>query len=256
MRSGVACNDVERLEFFRAWAVRAKNLREIGASAGRDAGTTLALSRGMVVEPGAACRFVVLTGGPGAGKTAVLETVKREFSANVTILPESAGILYGGGFPRRSAGPARRAAQRCIYHVQRELERLVVEEGQSSVVLCDRGTLDGLAYWPGTADELWHDVGTTQAAELARYSTVIHLRTPEEGYNNANPMRIETVAEARRIDELIERAWTGHPRRFFVESTRDFMDKMVRAIALVRAELTGGPPLGETLPREGSALRA
>ena len=183
------------------------------------------------------CRFVVLTGGPGSGKTADLETVRRNFCEHVAVLPEAAGIVYRGGFPRMPIGPARRAAQRCIYHVERELERLVTEEGQAAVALCDRGTIDGLAYWPGLPEEYWADLGTTREAELARYGAVIHLRTPEDQYNQENRLRIESVAEARRIDPRIEAAWAGHPRRVFVESTDDFLEKVARALVLIRAEL-------------------
>lgn len=45
-------------------------------------------------------RRVVPTGSPGAGKTAVLELIRHEFCSHVKILPESAGIVFGGGFPR------------------------------------------------------------------------------------------------------------------------------------------------------------
>lgn len=79
---------------------------------------------------------VVLTGGPGAGKTAVLELVRQHFCEHVHVLPESAGI-----------------------------------------VLCDRGTADGAAYWPGP-DDLWSAVGTSLEDQLRRYDAVIHLRTP------------------------------------------------------------------------------
>lgn len=43
---------------------------------------------------------VVLTGGPGAGKTAVLELIRQSLCTHVKILPEAAGIVFGGGFPR------------------------------------------------------------------------------------------------------------------------------------------------------------
>lgn len=36
-------------------------------------------------------RRVVLTGGPGAGKTAVLELIRRSFCEHVKVLPEAAG---------------------------------------------------------------------------------------------------------------------------------------------------------------------
>ncbi len=43
--------------------------------------------------------------------------------------------------------------------------------------------------------------------------------------------------DAARIDEAIARAWDGHPRRSFVESTADFVDKMRQAVELIRAEV-------------------
>ena len=56
-------------------------------------------------------KTIVLTGGPGAGKTAVLELVRQEFCAHVQILPEAAGIVFGGGFPRTGSLEWRRSAQ-------------------------------------------------------------------------------------------------------------------------------------------------
>jgi predicted ATPase len=199
------------------------------------------------------CRHIVVTGGPGAGKTAVLEIAQREFCRHVVVLPEAASIVYGGGFPRRPAGPTREAAQRAIYHVQRELERMVDEERVAAVALCDRGTVDGLAYWPRAPEDYWRDLGTTLEAELARYAAVIHLRTPVKGYNRANPLRIETVVEAQLIDDRIARAWAPHPHVHTVDSTRDFVAKAARAIEIIRAEV---PACCCALPRAGGLSAA
>jgi predicted ATPase len=180
---------------------------------------------------------VVLTGGPGAGKTAVLELVHQYFCRHVHVLRESAGIVFGGGFPRGTTSPERASAQRAIYHVQRELEAMAAARDEPAIILCDRGTVDGAAYWPGPGS-LWTSVGSSQEAELLRYDAVIHLRTPGVvGYNHENPLRIETVSEAALIDQHIADAWAGHPRRFFVESHDDFLQKVHRALELVRAEL-------------------
>ncbi|HEY4121914.1 MAG TPA: ATP-binding protein [Byssovorax sp.] len=185
-------------------------------------------------------KLVVLTGGPGAGKTAVLEVVRMHLPAHVQVLGEAASIVFGGGFPRRQTAAATRAAQRAIFHVQRELERLATEEGDARVVICDRGTLDGLAYWPGDPDELLREMGTTLAAELARYAAVIHLKTPsiEQGFSHAsNPLRIESADEATRLDARIQEVWSSHPRRLVVESTSDFLGKLARVLAAIGAEL-------------------
>jgi len=182
-------------------------------------------------------RRVVLTGGPGAGKTAVLEVVRQSFCRHVRVLPESAGILFGGGFPREDSPEARRAAQRAIYYTQRELEAIADADGDV-ITLCDRGTVDGIAYWPGPAD-FWAAVGTTRAEQLRRYDAVIHLRTPSpaHGYNHVNPLRVESAAEASAIDERILAAWEGHPRRIVLEATPDFLTKASRALAAIAGEL-------------------
>lgn len=181
-------------------------------------------------------RLVVLTGGPGAGKTAVLELIRQAFCEHVVVLPEAAGILFGGGFPRRQHDTSRRAAQRAIYHVQRELESATTAV-QPAVMLCDRGTVDGHAYWPG-ADDFWRQVGTTREAELAHYHAVIHLRVPPDGaYNRDNPLRLESAAEARRVDDRILIAWEKHPHRIVLEAEDDFLNKAAKAIEAIKQEV-------------------
>ena len=183
------------------------------------------------------CRRIVLTGGPGAGKTAILELIRQSFCDHVEVLPESASIVFGGGFPRAADAPRLRAAQRAIFYVQRELEA-AAEASNPVIVLCDRGTVDGLAYWPGTQD-FWSSVGTCLDEQLRRYDAVIHMRTPAaaDGYDHRNPLRIESAAEALRIDARIARAWEPHPRRFFVEASSDFLDKAARTLDILRGEL-------------------
>lgn len=182
-------------------------------------------------------RRVVLTGGPGAGKTAVLEFVALAFCRHVTLLPEAAGVLFKGGFPRNGSNSRLRAAQQAIFHVQRQLEEGTVE-GNAAIVVCDRGTPDGAAYWPGP-DSLWDAVGTTLEAEFARYDRVIHLRTPADGngYNYRNPLRVESPREAMEIDRRIAEIWEGHERYEEVPATDDFLEKARHALNLLRAEL-------------------
>lgn len=180
---------------------------------------------------------IVLTGGPGAGKTAVLELIRQAFCPHIKVLPEAAGIIFGGGFPRGESPRLLRAAQRAIFHVQRELEE-AAEVGNPAIVLCDRGTVDSLAYWPGPED-LWASVGTTLDEQLGRYDAVIHLRTPpiENGYNRQNPLRLESAAAAAEIDRKLIDAWERHSRRFVIEPSRHFLDKATRALEILRREM-------------------
>lgn len=182
-------------------------------------------------------RRIVLTGGPGAGKTAVLELMRKTLCEHVEVVHEAASVVFGGGFPRTEALEARRAAQRAMFFVQRELEAAVMAD-DVSIALCDRGTVDGVAYWPGPGD-LWSAVGTTLGEQLARYHAVIHLRTPalESGYNHQNPLRVESAGQAAEIDARIAAAWAEHPRRFEVPPAADFLAKAARVVELVRGEL-------------------
>jgi len=183
-------------------------------------------------------RRIVLTGGPGAGKTATLELIRRaSFCDHVHILPEAAGIIFGGGFPRRADVLGRKAAQRAIFHVQRELEEAAAV-ANAAIVLCDRGTVDGAAYWPGP-DDYFDAVHTTLEDELERYDAVIHLRTPAvgSGYNHQNPLRTESAVEAAQVDLRILQIWRTHPRRFVIETTPDFLRKAGEVLTLLRAEL-------------------
>lgn len=186
----------------------------------------------------------MLTGGPGAGKTAILEVIRHFFCPHMRVLPEAAGIVFGGGFPRGGSVEHRKASQRAIFYIQRELERMA-EHDPPAIVICDRATVDGAAYWPraaedaGEAGDFWSAVGTTLDEQIQRYDAVIHLRTPAaaNGYNHENPLRIESAAEAVEADRRILEAWSSHPRRTVIEATPDFLSKAAKAVDALRAEM-------------------
>jgi hypothetical protein len=183
---------------------------------------------------------VVITGGPGAGKTAVLEMARRSFCKHIAILPEAAGIVFGGGFPRLESQSGRCASQRAIYHVQRELEALALGSAKDiAVALCDRGTIDGAAYWPQGEGNYWEGLRTSLDVELQRYAAVIHLRTPDasQGFDHSNPLRKESAEQAAALDSRIADTWSQHPRRVEVPSRTDFLEKARVVLELVRAEL-------------------
>lgn len=183
--------------------------------------------------------LIVITGGPGAGKTAVLEIMRKILCEHVTVFPEAASILFSGGFWRLPSETARRAQQRAIYHIQHEMQNLVVSEKRWALGLCDRGTLDGMAYWPGEAEDFCKELKTTIEHEYARYAAVIHLSTPslELGYNYQNPVRTESVEEAIVIDKRIHEVWKNHPNYTRIDSARDFIAKVYRSYLIIKEYL-------------------
>jgi predicted ATPase len=182
------------------------------------------------------CR-IVLTGGPGGGKSTAADMFRREIGDRVVIVPEAATILYGGGFPRPFQPHARRSAQQAIFHVQRNLEDVQSRLYPNRILLCDRGTVDGAAYWPGTPDEFFSEMGTSLAAELDRYDTVIHFETAAAGgigIEGGNPVRNESLEQAMEIDKKLRSVWSAHQNFHVIPHNISFLAKITEALTLLQ----------------------
>ncbi len=173
---------------------------------------------------------IVVTGGPGGGKTTAADLFRREMNERVTLVPEAATLLFSGGFPRSPEPGARRAAQSAIYHVQRNLEDAHVALAPDRILLCDRGTVDGAAYWPGPAPEFFAAMGSSEAAELARYDAVIFFEsaaaTRSGDLRSNNPVRTESAEEAVALDRALHAVWSQHPHFVHVPSNHSFFKKI------------------------------
>lgn len=175
------------------------------------------------------CCRVVLTGGPGGGKTTAADLYRREIGEQVVVVPEAATLLYLGGFPRGGKCEVRRATQRAIYHVQLNLEDAQSANYCSRVLLCDRGTVDGAVYWPGEAEEFFRHLGTNLEKELSRYDAVIFFETAAVGgisIEGGNPTRIESLEEALQLDHKLKSLWSRHPHFVFVPHDKSFIKKV------------------------------
>lgn len=175
------------------------------------------------------CCRVAITGGPGGGKTTAIDLYRREIGPEVVVVPEAATILYTGGFPRAGEKSVRISTQRAIYHVQKNLEDSYAAFFSSRILLCDRGTLDGGAYWPGTLQSFLADLDTTLDAELSRYDAVLFFETAAIGglsIEGGNPARIESLAEAIAIDKKLREIWSKHPHFIFVPHQKSFIKKI------------------------------
>lgn len=161
---------------------------------------------------------IVLTGGPGAGKTVVAARIAAESPDRFALVPEAATQVYTQLQTRwdRLDLDGRHDVQRRIYRLQREQEDRIAREQPTKTLLLDRGTIDGAAYWPAGAEAYWQDLGTTHAAELARYDAVILLQTSAalglyDG-DDSNFCRFEDAEAAIASDNLLELLWRDHPR--------------------------------------------
>ena len=183
---------------------------------------------------------IVLTGGPGGGKTTAADLFRRELGEQVVVVPEAASMLFNGGFPRYDEPTAIRAAQRAIYGVQRNLEDMQLVHYPGRILICDRGTIDGVAYWPkGEHPEaFFQDVESSLDEELSRYDAVIFFESAAVGgmgIEGGNPARIEDIDEAIDLDRRLQAVWSRHPHYTLVPNNKSFFKKITMGLAAIEA---------------------
>lgn len=183
---------------------------------------------------------IVITGGPSAGKTSVTEILHRTAMNQTVVVPEAASILFHGGFPRKNEVEQIMCQQIAIYHVQKQLEEIgKIEAAGNKAIICDRGSLDGLAYWPTESKLFFDAVESSSSLELSRYDWVIHMDTAAEQDYKLSTLRREESSLALILNEKIKMAWSEHPRRIIIAHHNNFLIKLDAVIKVVNMILSG-----------------
>jgi len=190
---------------------------------------------------------IVLTGGPCAGKTTVLNVLSQKFAGQILVVLEVASILLSGGFPVPGkdvnwSPEWQKAFQSAILSVQIQIENVyemkAIQE-KINLLICDRGILDGAAYTPGGLDAFckFHRISLKET--LSRYSAVIYLESLAVGNpklygktNNSN--RFEALTEAQKLEYLTRRVWKFHPRFYFINCKGGIEEKINKTIEIVK----------------------
>jgi predicted ATPase len=174
---------------------------------------------------------IVLTGGPGAGKTVITHRLAAEHPDRFALVPEAATHVYAVLQTRwdRLDAEGRRNVQRMIYRHQIEQESRLAAAHPNKILLLDRGTLDGAAYWPEGAAAYWQDLQTTHAAELNRYDAVLWLQTAAainiyDG-DGSNACRFEDRDSAIASGEVLKTLWGSHPQFRTINAHPNLEDK-------------------------------
>ncbi|CAG9329645.1 unnamed protein product [Blepharisma stoltei] len=195
---------------------------------------------------------IVITGGPCAGKTTSINSVAKELSKlgySVYIVPEAATLLMKGGAMINLDGSDESAQvelQANLMQMQMALEDTFTEIAsatrEKSVILCDRGLMDGSAY---ISPELWQVILDERGWSVVhlrdrRYEAVIHLVTAAQGAEEHytvmnNEARYEGLEAARQTDLNTQKAWVGHSHLSIIDNVKgqSFDDKMKRCQACV-----------------------
>lgn len=180
-------------------------------------------------------RKIVLTGGPCAGKTTCLRRLVGLFPGQVAVVQEASSLLLQTGVPKPSHNPPgmppgqwRRLFQSKLVHLQQQMEERVEELARESgigLVICDRGVLDGAAYWPEGREDYLSSHGFTLEQAFGRYQAVICLeslavRRPHLYGRPGDPTLLEDHTLALEVDRKVRDAWSGHPDFLQLESQK------------------------------------
>ena len=183
-------------------------------------------------------RFVVMTGGPCAGKTTAVEALKIMYEGEgytVLNVPEVASLLIGMGFIPNKNVPGD-TFQKDLYHVQSFLENLVRKRAKETIkndriaIIFDRGILDNRAYTEFETFQTFIDEDNlTIDTIIDMYHQIYHLVSiaydkPQE-YSN-NKTRFESPEEARRVELNTRRAWGDISKKIMIGNRGSLEDKI------------------------------
>ncbi len=195
---------------------------------------------------------IVITGGPCAGKSTSLSRLSEYLSGNgfkVLTLSETSTELMNAGITPWEC-KAKSDYQRVLFALQKQKERSFEEAARSmckdkTVILCDRGLLDGKAY---ITDEEYKSIldgqNTDEKTILASYDAVFHLESAAKGVSDFyttsnNSARTESAEEAKALDDRIRQIWSGHKNYTRIKSARNFEEKIKELEEAVCAFLGG-----------------
>jgi predicted ATPase len=192
---------------------------------------------------------VVLTGGPCAGKTRCLRAIREHLGEQVVTVPEAATLLLDSGLPPPGHERIRsvqdewiRSFQKAILALQQTLEETCEQLARrcgAGLLVCDRGVLDGAAYWPGGREAFLRHFGLQVEECFARYHGVLHLQSLAESHPHLygpdnNAIRYENVADALRVERSVRAAWEGHPGLIVIRAEEQPQAKIDRVLEQIQ----------------------
>lgn len=196
---------------------------------------------------------LVLTGGPCAGKTSVIEALRPMYEDEVHFVPEAATQLAEGGYPMPSEDNPwtpewQLEFQKAILQKQIDLEEEAAETNKR-ILLLDRGRLDGLAYLDPSDSptdvfwdlQAWLEPRSETTVGYA-YDRVVHLETLAvgAGYSTQNNgARFEDPKEAVYRDYRLQMVYRETDmKRTLLPAAMSLPEKIRRVSRILQKKLS------------------
>lgn len=192
---------------------------------------------------------IVLSGGPGGGKSTALNRLSVELSNlgyKVYKVVESATEVLSEGFDRsKPVYEFQKAIALKQLENEKKAEKSAKEE--KAVILCDRGMMDCRVYLDNSDfDKIKTELNLSDIDLRDRYDAVFHLDSTSTDkkiqYKNGE-IRIESREEAEKINERSLKAWCGNPHYRFIPVRDSFDEKFELLLREVKAFLGIPKPL-------------
>jgi predicted ATPase len=188
---------------------------------------------------------VALTGGPGGGKTTILQRCAELGHIGryrVFAMAEAASSLkLESGSEGKKFKSADLVFQRLVLERQFAVEEAVLRYARllavPAIILMDRGMFDSAGFIsPSEYESLLREMSLTASDALARYDSIIFLRSADaDSILGGSRFSIPSVdafrAHIRSVETAIEQHITAHPRVTFVHAQPTIEGKSIEVLS-------------------------
>lgn len=210
---------------------------------------------------------VVLTGGPGGGKTSVLNAIKNltitedgykniiklgDKKIKLVTISETATELISSGIPPTEAERIY-DFQDILFEIQKSKEESSIKslrfgyDTDIILFLYDRGLLDGMAYLDkkGEFEDIMASKDVKELDILDKYDLVVDLLStatcaPEKYGFESNEARFEDVEWAKSVDRKTSAAWVGHRNMKLFDSGVSLEEEVNNVIEYLKDYILNG----------------
>lgn len=185
---------------------------------------------------------IVITGGSDAGKTTAMNWIQNNFEKKgykVIFIDSAAKEFIQDGVLKGELKSTLKY-QSIVIDMQIAKEKIYEEAAkqlpyEKILLVCKRGTIDAKAYMSNRDfSHMLKERGLNEIELRDSYNAVFHLVTSasgaEEYFLIDDPLRDCLIEEAKRIDEQIINAWTGHKHFRVIDNRSTFQNKMKQLI--------------------------